>query len=82
MHGKHSKLDTSCKEAKSTGLDEFSYNTVYGNDVVDIRDTSITMYKWTFKIISCYNYRMPTCIGLDRSIDNHKRINADFAEKK
>ena len=57
------------------------YNTVYGNYAIDINDTSIVRYKWTFKIISTYPIDdWPIVIGIDSS--NNKFINNDFASNK
>ena len=51
----------------------FMYNTCYSNNVIDINDTSIIQYKWTFTIST---HQRSICIGIDLS--NNKDINSDF----
>ena len=54
------------------------YNTVYGNHVIDINDSTINVYKWTFKIINTLEGEyLPICIGIDAS--NDKYPNDDFS---
>ena len=63
------------KIARADADTEHEYNTVYGNHVININDSSISMYKWTLKLISSQELN-PMCIGIDAS--NNERINADF----
>ena len=51
------------------------YQTVYGNNVIDINDTSIGGYKWTFKITRVdANVKEPLLIGIDASRDRKKNL--------
>ena len=76
-HGQGMRMDASCKKVTREGdyilINEW-YNTVYGNNVVDVNDTSIRCYKWRFKI-----YGEPFILGIDSSTNVDKLINWDFA---
>ena len=59
------------------------YNTVYGNDVINIKDKSISKYEWIFELVNPeikYNAKFPICIGLDSS--NNKYINTLFCSSR
>ena len=80
-HGDGIKVDKTKKIAWYNDTFGTSYNTVYGNYVIDINDTSIIRYEWTFKIISTLDIDLhPMCIGIDSS--NNKFINDDFSNFK
>ena len=83
-HGKLIEMDASCKRissyiASSKRMDFDLYNTAYGNNVININDVSISMYKWRFKVIS-----RPVCepirIGIDSSLNSEKKIDYDFTD--
>lgn len=53
-----------------------SANTVYGDDVINLADESISEYKWIFKITGDLSHSF--AVGIDSS--NKKWINDDFTE--
>ena len=62
---------------------EYKYNTVYGNNIIDFKDTSITRYQWSFKILKFEHYVhnfVPVCVGIDSS--DNKHINDDFGSQR
>ena len=77
--GKHIVLDSKCKKAQKKYKNVFCpYDTVYGNNVIDIDDTSIKIYKWTLKISASLGFSpsYPMCIGID---SYHESMNDDFS---
>ena len=65
------------------GIESTIYNTIYGNNVIEINDKSIKCYKWIFKILSTQRDDLmcdyPISIGIDSS--NKKYTNQDFSDK-
>ena len=80
IHGKGIELDSDCKIAKRLRRGNGKYNTVYGNNVIDINDSSIKCYQWTFEIIAitCYPF-VAIAIGIDAS--GNKYHSNDFADR-
>ena len=55
----------------------YEYNTVYGNNVIDVNDTSIAEYKWTFK----YKNLGTVCMYFGIDASQNKMINQEFCSK-
>ena len=74
IHGKQLQIDSSNKNhiiGNNKTDYSHSYNTVYGNNVIDMNDTSIIEYKWTFEYSNIAPFG--TYFGIDSS--NNKWIN-------
>ena len=82
LHGEDIELDKTKRIARRFRIDKQTYNTVYGNNVIDINDKSIGCYVWTFKVknIPKNEYDFPICVGLDSSKDEF--INQDFSDSR
>ena len=70
--------DKSIATTIMTDNDEWKdiYNTVYGNTVINLYDTSIAKYKWTLNIKERDSEYLGMIIGIDSS--NNKWINDAF----
>ena len=75
-HGDNITLRSNGKIARCSYPWIIKYNTVYGNNVIDIQDRSIVSYKWTFKLNLISAVPPAICIGLDST---DKNANTDFA---
>ena len=79
-------LDETQKIAKTKNNFYGTYNTIYCNNVIDLNDTSIIKYEWTFKIINTadlityWPYKNPIIIGIDSSKNNKYFINNNFGQ--
>ena len=82
VHGDYIDLDETNTIATCSKISsQYKYNTAYGNGVIDINDSSIIKYKWTFKILRTFHGgSTPICIGIDSSYN--RCINNDFSSDR
>lgn len=77
VHGDDIKLEQDGKVATRLKKIIAPYHTAYGNHTIDLADTSIIAYQWTFQIRDIpFKNLSPICIGIDASSD--KYISHDF----
>ena len=83
-HGDSISIDDESLTVTHTGETTNFSNTVYGNNVIDYTDTSITEYIWRIKVLKVdphrHHYSIPFCIGLDSS--DNQYINEDYSAFK
>eukprot|EP01084_Bolivina_argentea_P276397 471607_1 len=71
IHGTNIALDQTNKNAHArkqpSSLHQYWYQTVYGNNVINAKDTAIIKYEWSFRYINTNTFAI--YIGIDSSND-------------
>merc|ERR1712228_925971 len=85
LHGDNIKLNEENNIATfiETGSEPWKkYNTVYGNNTINLNNKNVIKYKWTLKILNGAQHDgQPLTIGIDSSPLISQMINSDFGEK-